>query len=171
MIILGLDPGSRRIGYGVLDATRSRVRLLEAGLLPIKSEDDAGALKEAKRGFEKLLKKFRPAILAIEKIFFMKNQKTGLEVAQVRGVLLLAALERGILVKEYSPNEIKAGVTSYGLADKKAIEKMVKLILQEPHLAVIDDAIDALAVALLASQKAVLNAARPIQNKRRPPQD
>ncbi len=89
--------------------------------------------------------------MVIEKIFFMKNQKTGIEVAQARGAILLLALENKIKIIECSPNEMKAAVSGYGFADKKAIEKMVKLILNKPDLDVIDDAVDALAMAIFGA--------------------
>lgn len=153
MIILGVDPGTRRIGYGLIQKSGSKLSLAGAGLLKIKSCGDFGALKEAKSQIDRLIKKFRPKILAIEKLYFVRNQKTGLQVAQSRGVIILAAIERGLRVEEFGPNEIKSGITGYGLADKKAVLKMVKLTLGEPALNVIDDASDALAVAILAARR------------------
>jgi len=86
------------------------------------------------------------------KLFFMKNQKTAMSVAEARGAIMLSAAESGLSVKEFSPNEVKAGITGYGLADKKAVLKMVRLILNQPSLNLIDDASDALAIAIVASQ-------------------
>jgi crossover junction endodeoxyribonuclease RuvC len=90
-------------------------------------------------------------VVAIEKLFFAKNQKTAIAVAQSRGVVLLATKEQGIRIKEYTPNEVKLGVTGYGFADKKAVLKMVRLILNKGDLKVIDDASDALALAIFAA--------------------
>ena len=89
-------------------------------------------------------------MLGIEKLFFAKNQKTAMAVAQARGAILLAAEEAGLTIKEYAPNEVKLGIAGYGFADKKAILKMVRLMLKKPDLAVIDDASDALALAIMA---------------------
>lgn len=153
MVILGIDPGTRRIGYGVIRKLSGRLNFVAAGLLKIKSAEDFGALKETRKRIEEIIKKFGPEVLAIEKLYFMRNQKTGIQVAQARGVILLSALEKGLKILEYAPNEIKAGITGYGFADKKAVLKMVKLILGKSDLDIVDDASDALAVAILASQK------------------
>ncbi len=152
MVILGIDPGTRRIGYGIIEADRTKVGLLDAGILSIQSGDDPGALAEIKQQLAALIKKFKPARIAIEKLYFAKNKKTALQVAQARGVILLVATEQGLAAEEYGPNEIKSGITGYGLADKKAVLKMVRLILKEPVLDVIDDASDALAIAIVAAR-------------------
>jgi crossover junction endodeoxyribonuclease RuvC len=151
MIALGIDPGTRRVGYGVILQERNEAIFVEAGIMPIKSKDDVGALEDLKRGLDKLIQKHEPDVLAIEKLYFAKNQKTALAVAQARGVILLAAREHGLRIREYSPNEVKMGVTGYGAADKKAVLKMVRLILKKPGLALIDDASDALALAIMAA--------------------
>lgn len=150
MIILGIDPGYTRIGYGLLEKEGGRVTFLDAGILHMKSRDPLTALREAKRELDALIQKTKPSLFVIEKLFFAQNQKTALQVAQVRGALILSALEHEIPVREFSPNEVKLGVTGYGFADKKAVLKMVKLTLRVPDLAVVDDASDALAIALFA---------------------
>ena len=151
MISLGIDPGTRRIGYGIIQKNAGKLIFVAAGILDIKSSDDASALEETKNGIDKLIKKYKPDSMSIEKLYFAKNQKTAIAVAQARGVILLAAKEKGLLTKEYTPNEVKAGVTGYGFADKKAVLKMVRLILGKQDLAVIDDASDALALAIMAA--------------------
>ena len=151
MITLGIDPGTRRIGYGVIEGEGNSLVFITAGILTIKSTDDASALHETKTEIGKLIKKYKPAVMGIEKLFFAKNQKTAMAVAQARGVILLAAQEVGLPIKEYSPNEVKLGITGYGFADKKAVLKMVCLILGKQGLKVIDDASDALALAIMAS--------------------
>jgi crossover junction endodeoxyribonuclease RuvC len=150
MIALGIDPGTRRIGYGLVRREGSDIVYLAAGTLDIKSESDAPALVEAKNGARELIKQYRPEALGIEKLFFAKNRKTAMAVAQARGAILLAAQEAGLPIKEYAPNEVKLGIAGYGFADKKAMLKMVRLILKKPDLAVIDDASDALALAIMA---------------------
>ena len=152
-IILGIDPGTSRIGYGVIKKERGALIFLDAGILKVKNPNPQRALLEIKKGLESLIKKWRPDMLAVEKLYFSKNQKTAIEVAQARGVIILAGLEAGIEIREYSPNEIKSGVAGYGFADKKAVAKMVNLILRTPRLKIIDDASDALAIAIFAAQK------------------
>ena len=158
MVILGIDPGTTRIGYGVIrKSPANKIEFVDAGLLKISAGNTGGdenkyeRLVDAKNALQALIKKFKPQILAIEKIYFAKNQKTGISVAETRGVLTLTALEEGLKIEEYSPNEIKAGVAGYGFADKKAVLKMVKLILNKQKLDVVDDASDALATAIMAA--------------------
>ena len=152
MIILGVDPGSKRVGYGLLEKTGAKLNLLDAGLLEINKPLPLNLL-EIENGLTGLIKKFRPERMAVEKLFFMNNQKTGIEVSQARGVILLSALKNKIKISEYAPNEVKLAVSGYGLADKKAVEKMVKLILNKPDLKLIDDAIDALALAITGASR------------------
>lgn len=150
MISLGIDPGTRRIGYGIVRCEGNASDFIAAGILTIKGTDDIAALYETKKGVDRLIKKYRPAVLGVEKLYFAKNQKTAIAVAQARGVILLSGREHKVRIKEYTPNEVKLGVTGYGFADKKAVLKMVRLILGKHDLAVIDDASDALALALMA---------------------
>lgn len=153
MIILGIDPGTSRIGYGVIKKDRGALLFLGAGILKVRNSGKEHPIQEIKKGVDALIKKWRPEILAVEKLYFSKNQKTAMAVAQARGVILLAGLETGVEVREHSPNEIKSGVAGYGFADKKAVAKMVNLILRTPRLKIIDDASDALAIAIFAAQK------------------
>lgn len=152
MIILGVDPGSRRIGYGLIQKNLNQLKFLAAGVLKIKSRNNFEVFREIKQQMDFLIKKFRPKIMAVEKLYLVRNQKTAIETAEARGIIILSAAEHRLTIKEYSPNEIKAGVAGYGLADKKAVAKMVRAILDEPRLNFIDDATDALAAAILASQ-------------------
>lgn len=151
MIILGLDPGSRRIGYGVIEKKDGKTTLLDAGLLAVSASKDPEALRETKCDLAALLEKWRPERVAIEKLYFSKNQKTAIQVAQARGVLLAEASGKGIAILEFTPNEVKLNITGFGGADKKAVAKMVRLILNRPELDLIDDAMDALAIALVGS--------------------
>ncbi|MBI5220465.1 MAG: crossover junction endodeoxyribonuclease RuvC [Candidatus Liptonbacteria bacterium] len=153
MIILGIDPGSRRMGYGVVEQSGPQPVFVAAGVLPVTARTEPEALQEIKTGLDALLRKYRPSAVALEKLFFVRNQKTGIAVAQARGIALLAAAQKGLPVYEFAPNEIKAGITGNGAADKRAVLKMVRIILNQPALVVIDDASDALASALLAAQK------------------
>ncbi|MBI2888755.1 MAG: crossover junction endodeoxyribonuclease RuvC [Candidatus Liptonbacteria bacterium] len=150
MVILGIDPGTHRAGYGVIESTRNECRFLSAGLLPVRRENAYLRLLDIKKGMDAMIRKFHPSGVAVEKLYITKNQKTGVAVAQARGVILLAAAEHNLPIAEFGPGEIKSHLTGYGLADKVAVAKMVRLVLNCPALAVIDDASDALAIALVA---------------------
>lgn len=153
MIALGIDPGTVRIGYGIIEKTDSKLRLVAAGLLPLGSKN-APRLAAIKRGVDALIKTHHPEILAVEKLYFSKNQKTAIAVAQARGAILLAAEERSIPIRELDPGVVKAGITGYGRSDKKAVAKMVGLFLKE-DLRVVDDVTDALAMAIVAASREV----------------
>lgn len=154
MLILGIDPGTTRAGYGVIQDGAGGPRLVTAGILKVpRAGDKADILEAIRSGVAALCAEHHPDIVAIEKLFFAKNRKTALAVAEARGVMLVAAREAGAVIREYSPNEVKMAVTGYGSADKKAVLKMVRLILRVPDLKVIDDASDALAIALAAAGK------------------
>ena len=152
MITLGIDPGSARIGFGIISGTK-KLELLDYGILKIKEKDADKRLIEVSNGLLEIFKKYNPDIAGIEKIYFSKNVKTGIEVAQTRGAIILEIAKYGIPMKEFSPSEIKLSVAGYGLADKKAVAKMVAKILNVEKLTGFDDASDALAVAIIASQK------------------
>lgn len=151
MIVLGIDPGTQRIGYGVIEFLNGDFKLIKSGLFLIKNKDDASVLFEAKKYTDQLIKKYKPNILGIEKLFFAKNQKTAMSVAQTRGVILFSAKENKIPIKEYSPNEVKSMIAGYGFADKKAVLKMVGLTLGIRNFKIIDDASDALAIAIITA--------------------
>ncbi len=150
MIVLGIDPGTRRAGFGIIKKDKGEIHFLSAGLLAIRGGSDGEALQDIRKDLNQLILEWRPDVLAVEKLFFVKNQKTGMRVAEARGVIIASGMEHGLTIREYSPNEIKSGITGYGMADKRAVAKMVKYILKKPDLKVIDDASDALAVAIFA---------------------
>ena len=147
-VILGIDPGSKKVGYGLIKKTGGDLKLVDANLL-----NHPKNLLEIKRQISFLIDKFKPQALAIEKLYFSKNQKTAFAVAEARGVIILAALEKNLAIWEFTPNEVKSAITGYGLADKKAVAKMVRLTLNEPDLKVIDDVSDALAIAITATSR------------------
>jgi crossover junction endodeoxyribonuclease RuvC len=151
MIALGFDPGTRRIGFGVVERKFGDVKFIAADIMDITATEDIAAIREIKRDTDRIIKKYKPDVIGVERLFFATNQKTAIAVAQARGVILLAAAEAGVTIKEYAPNEIKSGITGYGSADKKAVLKMVRFTLHEPDLMMIDDASDALAIAIMAS--------------------
>ena len=151
MVILGIDPGTHRMGYGIVKKENGRLIFVDAGLIKIKSDKGSGALLDIKNGLENIIKKFKPEVAAVEKVYFSKNVKTAISVSGARGAAILTALDMGLKIQEYSPNEVKKGVAGHGFADKKSVFKMIKLILNEPDLNLIDDASDALALAIMCA--------------------
>jgi len=151
MRILGIDPGSTRVGYGLIEKSGADLKFINAGILEINSKDKNERLVELEKSFLKLLKKERPDWAIMEKLYFTKNQKTGLEVAQSWGILTLLITKSKIPLLEFTPLEIKRGVTGYGLADKQAVAKMVAKILKIGKIGGYDDATDALAAAITGS--------------------
>lgn len=149
MRILGIDPGTSRIGYGLIES--NGLKLISYGVIEVKEKTLAGKIADLSGQLRALLKKFQPELAAVEKLYFAKNQKTAIDVAQARGAIISLLLEYNIQTVEYSPNEVKSQVTGYGLADKKGVAKMVKAILKVPDLAGYDDASDALAIAITAA--------------------
>ncbi|MDP3901713.1 MAG: crossover junction endodeoxyribonuclease RuvC [bacterium] len=147
MKILGIDPGTNRIGYGLINDRP--LKLIDYGVLEIKERSSKKFLLLAE-GLERLITDFKPDFAGVEKIYFAKNQKTAIEVAQARGIILYLLLKNKIAFAEYGPQEIKSAVTGYGLADKKAVAKLVAKLLQIDKLHGHDDASDALAIAITA---------------------
>ena len=151
MIILGIDPGTVRIGYALLDKKENAVvNLMTYGCLEIKSKAQTERLAEISRLVSYLISKYHPKTLAIEKLFFTKNAKTALAVAEARGVVINAAASLGLNVLEFTPLQVKAAVTGYGKAPKKQIQEMVCRLLNLKEIPRPDDAADAIAIGLTA---------------------
>lgn len=151
MKILGIDPGSTRIGYGVIKAVSSELEYLNSGLLKISSFDKEKRLLELADSYEKILNQEKPDLVSLEKLYFVKNMKTGLEVAQSRGIIILLTKQKKIPIVEYTPSEMKLNITGSGNADKKAVAKMVKIILKTDEIKGPDDVFDAVAIAIVAA--------------------
>lgn len=151
MRILGIDPGTSRIGYGLINDRP--LKLIDYGVLEIKEKTNKKFLYLAEE-FERLIENLSPDLAAIEKIYFAKNQKTAIEVAQARGIMMFLLMKTNIPVAEYGPQEIKRAVTNYGLADKKAVAKLVGKMLGVENLKGYDDASDALAISITAANLA-----------------
>lgn len=148
MKILGIDPGSGIIGFGVVEK-RTKPHMLGAGVIRTKKdESDAERLVDLYKCMKELIEEFKPDAAAVEKLFFVQNITTGMKVSQSRGVILLALAESGIPIYEYAPNEIKMAMTGYGHAKKAQIQEMVRVQLGLNKKPSPDDAADALAVAL-----------------------
>ncbi|MES2201789.1 MAG: crossover junction endodeoxyribonuclease RuvC [candidate division FCPU426 bacterium] len=151
MKVLGLDPGYGRLGYGVVEMRGSRLSALAFGVIetPAKMDFQERLLK-VHRGVRDLLASHRPDEAAIETLFFSKNTKTALKVAEARGVLRLALKEAGVPELECSPQAVKMALAGTGSADKGQVTRMVTRLLGLPGPPKPDDAADALALALTA---------------------
>lgn len=150
MIILGIDPGTTSIGFALIKTLGAELELLDAGLLeiPDKTTKDK-RMKALYTSLSKIISKWRPDALAIEEIFFSKNRKTALAVAEARGAILLTTSLAGLTLYEYTPLEVKRAVVGHGGADKPAVQKIVKLTIPGEKLSnARDDVFDAVALAL-----------------------
>lgn len=151
MKILGIDPGSTRVGYGLIKAERGSLKFIRAGLLKISAKTKNQRLLDLEKSFFQLLKKEKPHLVALEKLYFVKNQKTALEVGQSRGVLVLTILKNNLPLIEIAPSEVKSMIAGNGRASKEAVAKMVGYFLRIDTVKQIDDITDALALAIAAS--------------------
>jgi len=145
--ILGIDPGSRITGFGVVDVTGTSVKQVEFGCLKIQGDDVGDRLRQIHDGVRDIVERFKPVEIAAEKVFVHRNPASAIKLGQARGAALVAGVCAGLTLHEYSPNEIKQAITGRGHAQKQQIQHMVKLLLglaKEPP----SDAADALAVAI-----------------------
>ena len=153
MRILGIDPGIAIVGWGVVDFERSTLRAVDYGSITTTPDMTIESrIAAVYHGMQNLFDAFHPDAMAVEELFFNTNQKTGIIVAEARGVILLSAVEAGVPIAEYTPLQIKQALTGYGRADKHQIQSMVKTFLRLKSIPRPDDAADALAVALTHSQ-------------------
>jgi crossover junction endodeoxyribonuclease RuvC len=152
-IILGIDPGLANTGYGLIFKEGGRLGLIIYGSIKTKREKSVGdRLCQINQELTKLIKKFKPTQLATEQLFFCKNVKTALAVGQARGVIILTAVENNLPIFEFTPLQVKQAITSYGRADKKQIQEMVRRLLNLKTCPQPDDAADALAIAICCAQ-------------------
>lgn len=154
MITLGIDPGTARLGYGIIVGI-DQPRPIDFGVIETGAAsampDRLVILFDA---VSELIEQHRPEALAVEQLFFARNVTTAMTVGQARGVVLLAAARAGLVVAEYTPSEVKQAVAGYGKADKFQMQEMVRILLGLDHVPHPDDAADALAVALCHQQTA-----------------
>ncbi|MDA3850314.1 MAG: crossover junction endodeoxyribonuclease RuvC [Spirochaetaceae bacterium] len=149
MIVLGIDPGLANTGWGVVESQGNRMRCLGMGTIKTKAKEPmAQRLNDIYSEIILKLDEYKPAVMAVETLFFSKNSSSAMAVAHARGVALLASQRRNVLLKEYNPNEIKQAVVGMGRADKKQVESMVKLLLGSSVSKGSDHAMDALASAI-----------------------
>lgn len=149
MVILGIDPGYAIVGYGVIEYQNNHFRVLDFGAITTKAHTDFNdRLLHIHAGLTNLIEIYRPEAMAIEKLFFNTNQKTAIDVAQARGVILLSARQHNVNIFEYTPLQVKQSVVGYGRAEKKQVQEMTKLILNLDAVPKPDDTADALAMAI-----------------------
>jgi crossover junction endodeoxyribonuclease RuvC len=150
-IILGIDPGIADTGYGVVKEEKGKLFCLTYGSIKTSPKEDLiTRLLTLHQELHKIIKKYQPQLASVEQLFFNKNVRTALIVGQARGVVLLTLKQNKLPIREFTPSQIKQAVSAYGKADKKQIQKMVKLILNLEELPYPDDAADALAAAICA---------------------
>ena len=162
MIILGIDPGLAIVGYGVISVEKGKSMVVDYGVITTPKEDKVPVrLKKIYEGMNALLDKYQPDQIALEELFFNTNTTTGINVAQARGVILLACTQRTNQLFEYTPLQVKQSVTGYGRADKKQVQSMVKAVLGLEKIPKLDDTTDAMALAICHAHSAKF--AEPIQ--------
>lgn len=147
--IIGIDPGYAIVGYGVVDFDGYRFRTIDYGSI----QTAAGTPFEKRLEciwdeLSVLLARYRPASMAVERLYFTNNQKTGIDVAQARGAVLLCAVKNNVELYEYTPLQVKQAVVGYGKAEKKQVQSMTKTILGLVEVPKPDDTADALAIAI-----------------------
>ena len=149
MIILGIDPGTAITGIGVIKYENFTAKLIHYGTITTKANEFLPKrLSIIYDSLDKIILEYKPEEVAIEKLFFSNNQKTAISVGQARGVVLLSCFQNNVKIFEYTPLEVKNGITGRGNANKREVQFMVKAILGLPEIPKPDDAADALAIAI-----------------------
>jgi len=149
MRVLGIDCGTERTGYGVIDSDGRVHRMVTAGVILTDRQAPLGRrLLEIARALRQIIAEYAPEAAAVEEVFYAVNARTALRLAEVRGVALLSAAEAGLAIGEYSPLEIKTSVVGYGKAEKHQVQMMVRSLLQLQRDLESPDASDAIAVAI-----------------------
>ena len=157
MIVLGIDPGTAALGYGIVESKSGRLRMVDGGTFETKPNASLPSrLLQIHALLDELIALHKPDLVAVERLFFSRNVQTAFAVGQARGVVLLAAAQAEVPVREATPNEVKVAVTGFGRADKEQVGRMVAVCLSLPEPPRPDDTADALAIAIWAA-----NAERP----------
>ena len=149
MIILGIDPGIAIVGWGVIEYDRNRFRTIAYGAITTEAGLDVEVrLKTVYEELCEIIDCYHPDQMAVEELFFTNNITTGIPVAEARGVILLAGIQRGLQIAEYTPMQVKSAISGYGRAEKKQVMTMVAQILRLKQVPKPDDTADALAIAV-----------------------
>ncbi|MBQ3493871.1 MAG: crossover junction endodeoxyribonuclease RuvC [Clostridia bacterium] len=153
MRILGIDPGYALVGFGVLDYNNNRYDVVDYGVISTPKEENLpNRLMTIAKCLEQIIDTYKPDVVAVEELFFFKNQKTVIPVAEARGVIILTCMQKNLSIFEYTPLQIKQALTGNGRAEKAQIQFMTKTILGLEKIPKPDDAADAIAVAICHSQ-------------------
>ena len=153
MKILGIDPGMAIVGYGLINYEKDNIELLTSGSIQTdKQLPDSKRLLEIFNDLSSVVEKYKPDCASVENLFFFKNQKTVIPVAEARGVILTVLEKYNIPTYSYTPMEVKQVLTGYGRADKKEVEQMVRIALNTESLPKLDDTVDAIAIAICHSR-------------------
>ena len=156
MLILGIDPGIAITGYALLNCTPENTCVMTSGSIKTsKSQSEADRLAELYKDMDEIIKTYKPDLASIEKLFYFKNLKTVIPVAQARGVLLMALSQNNIPISEYTPLQVKQTITGFGRATKEEVKQMTQLALNSP-MPKLDDTVDAIAIALCHSRMSQL---------------
>lgn len=154
MKILGIDPGMAIVGYGIIEFKNDKPELITSGSIQTdKKHSDSARLLEIYSDLSTIIEKYKPDCASVEELFFFKNQKTVIPVAEARGVILTVLEKYNIPTFSYTPMEVKQVLTGYGRAEKKEVEQMVKISLETDSLPKLDDTVDAIAIAICHSRK------------------
>ena len=149
MKILGIDPGMAIVGYGLIEVENDKIEILTSGSVQTdKKLSDSKRLLEIYNDMSTIVQKYQPDCASVEELFFFKNQKTVIPVAEARGVILTVLEKFNVPTYSYTPMQVKQVLTGYGRADKKEVEQMVKIALQTEKLPKLDDTVDAIAIAI-----------------------
>ena len=155
MRILGIDPGIAIVGFGLIEAERANVQMLQYGAITTEAHQPLShRLVQIESDLRQLIEQFKPDAIAVEELFFSNNITTGIAVAHGRGVILCTAEKCGVPLFEYTPMQVKQAVVGYGLAEKKQVMDMVKRLLKLKAVPRPDDAADALAIAICHARSA-----------------
>jgi crossover junction endodeoxyribonuclease RuvC len=153
-LILGIDPGTTGMGYAFLDATREPPDVVDRGIIAtFAGTTSAERLMAIADALDRLIAANGPIALALERLYFNKNVRTAMAVAEARGIALLCAARAGLEIAEYTPSEVKIAVTGNGAADKKQVQTMLALVLRLERPIVEDNVADAVAIALAHAQR------------------
>lgn len=152
MRIIGIDPGTGILGFGVIDVSRGKTRLVTAGVITTPAHTPLPErLEEIYDGLTDIIRETSPQVMAIEKLFFNQNVTTAMSVSHARGVAMLTGRQAKLRIEEYTPLQIKQSMTGYGRATKKQIQEMVRLQLGLTEIPKPDDCADALAAAIMCA--------------------
>ena len=157
MKILGIDPGMAIVGYGLIETDESEeIKLTASGSIQTnKSLSDSKRLLEIYNDMTKIVETYKPDCASVEQLFFFKNQKTVIPVAEARGVILTVLEKFDIPAYSYTPMEVKQVLTGYGRAEKKDVEQMVKLTLKTNDIPKLDDTVDSIAIAICHTRNTI----------------